>query len=70
MPNSPDNIDPQANAPVFPIREYLGILYQRKLGFILAAILIICLGVTYTMHQPVIYEASTTVIIDPEPPTI
>ena len=70
MPTTPDNIDPQANEPVFPIREYLGILYQRKLGFLLAATLIVCLGIAYTMHQPLIYEASTTVIIDPEPPTI
>ena len=70
MATTPENIDPQANGPVFPIREYLGILYQRRLGFILAATLVICLGIAYTMHQPLIYESSTTIIIDPEPPTI
>lgn len=58
------------HAPVFPIREYLDIVWRRRWGFILAIAVTVCLGAVYTMRQPKIYEASTAVIINPEPPTI
>ena len=57
-------------APIFPIREYLDIVWRRRWGFILAIAITVCLGAVYTMRQPKIYEASTAVIINPEPPTI
>lgn len=58
------------NAPIFPIREYLDIVWRRRWGFILAFIITACLGAVYTLKQPKIFEASTAVIINPEPPTI
>ena len=60
----------ESNAPVFPMREYLGIIYHRRWGFIFAFVIVACLGVLYTIHQPKIYEATNVVIINPEPPTI
>jgi len=65
-----DSTNEAQSASAFPIREYLAILFQRRLGFILAVIVVVCLGVAYTLHQPKIFEASNTVIINPEPPTI
>lgn len=58
------------NASIFPIREYLNDIWRQKLGFILAFVVVACLGAAYTVRQPKIYEATTVVIIDPEPPTI
>lgn len=55
---------------IFPIREYLDIIRQRKWGFILAFVITTCLGGAYTLRQPKIYEATTAVIINPEPQTI
>lgn len=58
------------HAPIFPVREYLDIIWRRRWGFILAVAVTVCLGAVYTMRQPKIYEAQTAVIINPEPPTI
>ncbi len=65
-----DSVNEVQSAPAFPIREYLSILFQRRLGFFFAVCIVASLGVAYTLHQPKIFEASTTVIINPEPPTI
>ena len=61
---------PTQAEPVFPIREYLHILWHRRWGVIIAFLVTAGLGVLYTMKQPKIYEAVTAVIINPEPPTI
>ncbi len=71
MPVQSDNIDSAKSAqPIFPIREYLSDIWRQKLGFILAFIIVACIGAAYTMNQPKIYEAVAVVIINPEPPTI
>ena len=54
----------------FPIREYLDIIWHRKWGFILAFVITTCVGTAYTLKQPQIYEATTAVIINPEPQTV
>ncbi len=66
----PDQSNNNTTESAFPIREYLGVLYQRRIGFILAVIVVVCLGVAYTLNQPKIYQASTTIIIDPELKTV
>ena len=60
----------ESSTPIFPIREYINIIRHRRWGFILAFVAVGCLGTLYTLRQPKIYEASTAVIINPEPPTI
>ena len=71
MPPKSANIDSgHSSQPIFPIREYIDDIWRRKLGFILAFIVVAGIGAVYTMHQPKIYEATAVVIINPEPPTI
>lgn len=71
MPPKSSNIDSgHSSQPIFPIREYIDDIWRRKLGFILAFIVVAGIGAVYTMHQPKIYEATAVVIINPEPPTI
>ena len=60
----------ESSASIFPMREYLDIILHRRWGFIFAFVVVGCLGVLYTLHQPKIYEATTAILINPEPPTI
>ena len=69
--SSTENTHPAGNsAPIFPIREYIDIIWRRRWSVLLAMALTGCLGAVYTLHQPKIYESVTAVIINPEPPTI
>ncbi len=69
MPNEVSENKPTEGA-VFPIRDYLDIIWRRRWGVLIAMVLTGCLGTVYTLRQPKIYEAVTAVIINPEPPTI
>lgn len=66
---------PQANTyasheQALSIREYFGVVRKRFWSFALCLLIIASLGVIYTLKQPKIYQATTAVIINPEPPTI
>lgn len=61
---------PDTNETIFPIRDYIDILWRRRWGFILSFVCVCALGTLYTIRQPKIFEAATTVIINPEPPTV
>lgn len=58
-----------SDAPIFPIREYIDIIWRRRWGVIAAFVITATLGAVYTLRQPKIYEAVTAVIINPEPAT-
>ncbi|MBO4350311.1 MAG: polysaccharide biosynthesis tyrosine autokinase [Proteobacteria bacterium] len=66
----PDTPSKDSQSSVFPVREYLDILWRRRWGVILAFVIVVGLGALYTLHQPKIYEAVTAVIINPEPAAI
>ncbi|MGI5829963.1 MAG: GumC family protein [Bradymonadia bacterium] len=53
-----------------PIREYISVIRKRFWLFVLCFMIISALGIIYTLKQPRIYQATTAVIINPEPPTI
>ena len=69
MANTPQDNATASEAPVFPVREYIDIIWRRRWGVLGAFVITAALGTVYTLRQPKIYEAVTAVIINPEPAT-
>ncbi|MDX9723389.1 MAG: polysaccharide biosynthesis tyrosine autokinase [Myxococcota bacterium] len=53
-----------------PLREYWNTLLKRLWTVVLVFVIVLTGVALYTFQQPKIYEATTTIIIDPEPPRV
>ena len=70
MPQSPTSVNNSYNDSGLPVREYLDIVAKHIWSFMICFVIVVALGCVYTYRQPKIYQATTTIMINAEPPTI
>ena len=70
MPQSPTSVNNSYNDSGLPVREYLDIVAKHIWSFMICFVIVVALGCVYIYRQPKIYQATTTIMINAEPPTI
>ncbi|MGZ3458990.1 MAG: GumC family protein, partial [Archangium sp.] len=64
------NEAPEANEPSLDVMQYIRALWRRKWLIVGVTAVMVLVGLLYTLHQPKIYAASTSLIIDVAAPRV